>query len=285
MLDTMFNYCLTIIFNTLLPILLGLMPLTLFSQDSSSVLLLKEIPLKSHFAETDRLQQIYIVSEDNTLKKFNIEGELLKTFNEISLGTISHIDVSNPFQILVYYKDYQTAIVLDRSLSELYRFNLSRLGHFQSDAVGLSSDNKLWIYDPNNFRLQKIDNNGNVELESPDLTAILYETFQPITLKELDFKIFLNDPKSGILVFDNFANYNQTLSLTEIPYFQVLGNFLVWMDSDFNIHKFHLKSFKDDFFSLKSFDITTDNLLQCIVTTDRLLLRYPDYLLLYKIIR
>ena len=236
----------------------------------------KKIEIKARFVEIDRMQQIYVVSDDHTLMKFSASGELLKSFNENSLGEISSVDVSNPFQPLVFYNEYQSAVVLDRSLSELYRFKLSDLGFTQVDALALSTDNMLWLYDPNNFKLIKFESNGAVNLESPDLSMILEASFFPVRLCEAEFKVFANDPELGMLIFDNFGNFIQKLSISGIDYFQVSGNFLNWMDAEKNLHQIHLKTFREQIKPLKDFGLDSANLLQFCDSPDAYLLRYPD---------
>jgi hypothetical protein len=248
----------------------------LIAQDLPPNVLIKKIDLKSHFVEVDRMQQIYAVSDDHTLLKFSASGELQKSFNENSLGAISSVDVSNPFQPLVFYNEYQTAVVLDRSLSELYRFKLSELNFTQIDALALSSDNMLWLYDPNNFKLIKFESNGTVNLESPDLSSILESSFFPKSLREAEFKVFANDPEKGMLIFDNFGNFIQRLSLNAIGYFQVSGTFLIWMDADKQLHRLHLKTFREQISPLTDLGIDSKDLLQLCIMPNSYLLRYPD---------
>jgi len=236
----------------------------------------KKIELKSRFVEVDKMQQFYVVCDDHTLKKFSASGEFLKSFNENSLGEISSVDVSNPFQPLVFYSEYQTAVVLDRSLSELYRFKLSDLNFTQIDALALSSDNMLWLYDPNQFKLIKFESNGSVNLESPDLTMILENSFFAKSLREAEFKVFANDPENGMLIFDNFGNFIQKLSITGIDYFQVTGNFLNWIDAEKKLHRIHLKTYREQVSPLEELGLNDKDLLQLCIMPNAYLLRYPD---------
>jgi hypothetical protein len=254
----------------------------LYAQDTASLLLIKKLEIKTRFVEVDRLQQIYAVTDDHTLMKFSASGEIPKSFNENSLGAISSVDVSNPFQPMVFYNEYQTAVVLDRSLSELYRFRLSELNFTQIDALALSSDNMLWLYDPNNFKLIKFESNGTVNLESPDLSMILETSFFPKNLREAEFKVFASDPTNGMLIFDNFGNFIQRISILDINYFQVSGNFLIWMDADYQLHRMHLKTFREQISPLRDLGINTDKLLQLCVMPEHYLLRYSDSIEIVK---
>ena len=252
------------------------------AQDTLTPHLIKKLELKTLFVEVDRMQQIYAVTDDHTLKKFSASGDFIKSFNENNLGAISSVDVSNPFQPLVFYAEYQTAVVLDRTLSELYRFKLGSLDFSQIEALGLSSDNMLWLYDPNNFKLIKFESNGTINLESPDLSSILEISFFPKSLREAEFKVFANDPDQGLLIFDNFGNFIQRLTISIVDYFQVSGNFLIWMDADKQLHRLHLKTYREQISPISDLGIDASNLLQLCIMPDRYLLRYPNSIEIVK---
>jgi hypothetical protein len=263
-------------------VLLILLPMCtiLRAQDSSSLYLIKKIEIAARFVEVDRMQQIYALTDAHTIRKYSADGEFLKTFNENNLGEVSSLDVTNPFQIMVFYGEYQTVIVLDRSLSEIYRFRLSDMNFVQLEAVALSTDNRLWVYDPNSFKLYKIENSAKITIESPDLTAILDESFFPKSLREAEFQIFANDPEKGLIIFDNFGNFIQKLAIPGIEYFQVSGRHIFWMDNEMNLHRLHLKTYREEITPLKSLGVDSKNLLQFCIMPDRYLLRYPDSLMI-----
>jgi hypothetical protein len=243
---------------------------------------LATVNIESRFAEIDRMQQLYVVTDDHTLQKYDNKGILVKTFNENGLGILTSVDVSNPFQPLLYFEEYQTVVVLDRSLSELYRFNLNDLGYVQVDAVGISSDNQVWLYDANNFMLKKIDSRGAIQKEGPDLSATLRDDFLPRKLIEQEYNIFVNDPDYGILLFDLFGNYQRTIKILGLEYFQVMHQQIVWMDMDATLHRFHLYSLQEVETDLSALGLATKNLEQACWAAERLCLRYTDRIVWYE---
>lgn len=250
--------------------------LTANAQDTTSLVPLATVTVKSRFAEIDRMQQLYVVTDDHTLQKYSSDGVLIKTFNENRLGSLTTVDVSNAFQPLLYYEEYQTVVVLDRSLSELYRFNLNDLGYVQVEAVGISSDNLIWLYDANNFMLKKIDNRGDVQREGPDLSATLRDDFWPRRLLEQEYSIFVNDPDYGILLFDLFGNYQRTLQILGLNYFQVMHQQIIWLDSEQHLQRFHLYSLQVIETDLAALGLPTEGLLQACWALERLCLRFAD---------
>lgn len=244
---------------------------------------LKTIEVEALAIEMDRLQQIYVVLKGGALEKYSAEGELLFRFNENNLGEIQSLDVSNPHQLLVFYGNYQTIVFLDRSLSEINRFDLTDLGYLQVEAVGMSSDNQIWVYDPNELLLQKIDQNGAVLQESPDLSAVLDDAFMPNRLIERDYQVFLNDPDYGVILFDVFANYQKSLEIRGLPYFQWQVAALQWLDEEKRLRRFHLNSFQQEVLELNSKGLPTEGLLQLAQVNTHFCARYAKKLEIFRL--
>jgi hypothetical protein len=68
-------------------------------------------------------------------------------YKNIALGEISHVDINNPLKIVILYENFNTIILLDNQLNELQKINLSENEiPIVATAVGLASQNRLWIY-------------------------------------------------------------------------------------------------------------------------------------------
>src|SRR5690349_7620321 len=66
----------------------------------------------------DNLDNIYLLSSTNQVKKFNANGDSVAVFNDVrKFGQATLIDVSNPLKVLLYYRDFATIVVLDRFLT------------------------------------------------------------------------------------------------------------------------------------------------------------------------
>ncbi len=77
-------------------------------------------------------------------------GNQALKFKALTLGKISRVDIQNPLQIVLFYRDFNTAVLLDNQLNETARINFSELEkELIAEAVGLASQNRLWIYDIN----------------------------------------------------------------------------------------------------------------------------------------
>jgi len=162
--------------------------------------------------DIDKLGNIYLVDSKNKIHKYNSTFELLFSNSYNTLGRISHIDVSNPQKIIVYFSDFQNLLFLDNTLSEISILNLEPLGYWNIQAVAPSVDNLVWIYDPVNFRLVKIDESGNVLLNSNELYSggIAGNDIPKITAR--DDRIYLYT-ESQFMVFNIFGELIKTVDL------------------------------------------------------------------------
>lgn len=92
----------------------------------------------------DNQKNQYGIKNNVVIKRSTTDFE----YKNIGLGKITHIDFQNPLQIIVFYKDFNTVVLLDNQLNEIKRidFNL-KPELIQLEAVGLSAQNQLWIYE------------------------------------------------------------------------------------------------------------------------------------------
>ncbi|MGK0365613.1 MAG: hypothetical protein ACI85O_002679 [Saprospiraceae bacterium] len=195
-----------------------------------------------HFYTTDRLCNIYLINDNYEVVKYTPSGQETYRYSNTRLDRPTFIDATDPFNILVFYPDYQTIILLDRTMTHTATLNFSDFDFFNVNAVAFSSDNKLWVYDELNFRLKKIDRNGKTIQESDDLSLLLDSDFKPNFLVERELKVFVNDPNVGILVFDAFGQYVKRLDFRGLADFQVSRNLLIFRDEKNEAQIFHLNS-------------------------------------------
>lgn len=110
---------------------------------------------KELYIGTDAFGALYTV-QDNEFHKRK-EGVLLK-FKALSLGDITKIDLQNPLQIVLFYKRFNTVVLVDNQLNETKRINFSAVPEpLIAETIGLASQNRLWLYDINTQRLGLCD--------------------------------------------------------------------------------------------------------------------------------
>lgn len=261
----------------LLWILLLAMPAPAQTTSSLSYHLLTIIPIETKFVATDKLQHIYAVTPKNEVIKYAADGRELYRFSNNTLGDLFYIDTTDPFNLLLYYPDYQLIITLDRTLNKTGELSLVDASALQVNAIGLSNDGNIWLYDEANFRLRKVDQYGQTLAESQNMSLLLIQAPRPAQLVARENRVYLADPTLGILVFNNFGQYDKTIDLKGVSAFQVLENRLVFQK------KTKLKAY--DF---KSFLVTEMALPEGVETSDqvqiqknRLFVKKPEVIEIY----
>ena len=93
----------------------------------------------------DNLGSIYY-SKNNVLFKEDKSGKLWQ-FKNLSLGKFTRVDIQNPLKLVVFYENCNMVILLDNQLTMIQKVIFSENNSpLVITAVGLASQNRLWIY-------------------------------------------------------------------------------------------------------------------------------------------
>ncbi|MER3497569.1 MAG: hypothetical protein C4308_02470 [Chitinophagaceae bacterium] len=193
---------------------------------------------------TDNLDNIYILSSTNQLKKYNANGDSVAVFNNVTrFGKVSQIDASNPLKILLYYKDFATIVVLDRLLSIRNTIDLRKQSIFQVNVIAQSYDNNIWLYDEAASKLKKIDDNGKPLLETSEFRLLFDEAPHIENIYDKDGFVYLYDPQQSVIVFDYYGALKNKILLTGWNNFKVAGKFIFGVNDDL-LHRYEINTFR-----------------------------------------
>ncbi len=181
---------------------------------------------------TDQFGNYYEVS-DTEIKKYELSGKLNCSYSNNVLGVIASIDVSNPYKVLVYFRDFTKVLILDNTLSPTTEtIDLTEIDLDETTLVCRSYNEGMWYYNPVNFELIRKNRALITTNNSGNLANSLGKNIQPIFLVEYNNKIYLNDSLQGILVFDNYGTYLKTIPVKGITRFQVKDKYLLYVNKD-----------------------------------------------------
>lgn len=215
-----------------------------FSAFKSQYVPQKKFPFKSDYIAVDNIGNLYAVKE-NELIKYTSTGKMFARYSDLKLGNISHIDVTNPLKILLYYRDYQQIVFLDNQLSlNSQNVSLEKLGFEQSELVCSGANNSFWIYDKQNNELLRFNENSKKIASTGNLKQILKVEINPNYMLEYNGMLFLNCPNSGIYIFDMFGAYVKLISLKNLSTFQTTENIL-YFNKDSLLCSYHYKQFEE----------------------------------------
>ncbi|GAB4141830.1 MAG: hypothetical protein Fur0041_17030 [Bacteroidia bacterium] len=182
------------------------------------------------FIATDNLGNVYLVSGDR-IRKFDNHGIFQKEFSNKNFGPVSSLDATNPLRLTAFYKDFNRVLFLDNTLTQNGdAIELEKMGFPIATLACSSFDNGMWIYNQPGFELVRFNRNMEIVQRTGNLSQILGIELQPDFLIEKDNKLFLNNPETGILVFDVFGTYAKTVPLKGIHSFQVMDNSICWFE-------------------------------------------------------
>jgi len=197
---------------------------------------IKSIQLKADkLIGFDDFKNIYYI-KNNTLHKKT--DQRIFTYTNTQLGEITSVDIKNPLKILLFYKNFNTVLILDNNLNELTTpINLNTTS-FSKNAflVNGSSNNNLWVYSLDDDTLQLY----NYQTQNIQFTT------QALSFYQNDFKVqkivstYKNCwliGKKSILHFDEYGTFIETIKLTNFTDVDVLKDTFIYL-KDNNLYRY-----------------------------------------------
>lgn len=182
-------------FNSMKNILLlfGLfLTLISWSQENIKTKLIDTLVIEADiYIGKDNLKTDYYLSR-NILKKRNATKDY--QYQNLSFGKIKNACITNPLQVVLFYENFNSLILLDNQLNEIQQIDGNKLETpIKIEAFGLASQNQVWLYDGflQKISLYNFKSNINKIISTP-LTNMIkdynsdYNYFYWIT-SELDF--------------------------------------------------------------------------------------------------
>ena len=122
-------------------LLLLLLPFLVLSQESVSW----SREAVADALEIDRLGNIYLV-KGNVVAKYDAEMNFLCAYDNYPAGSMSSLDVFNPFKVIVFYSEFNKLMYLDSKFAELRSpIMLDDAELYNTKVVCSSSFGGFWI--------------------------------------------------------------------------------------------------------------------------------------------
>ena len=159
------------------------------------------IPLDAEvFVGKDSYQNIYFI-KDMVLHKTGPLGEFV--FRDYQLGPPASVDIINPLNVVLYYEEANTVVMVDNRLNELERINFNTINDFVNvGAARNAGNNRLWIFNIDNQQLELYNYRSGLRLPIS----------QPIS--------------EEVIGLANDFNYCYVLTTNAIQKYNVYGSFL-----------------------------------------------------------
>lgn len=217
-------------------------PVATHAQSDSVFQYIKTIKGNFTYFNVDNLDNIYVIDDNNRLKKIKANGDSIAVFNDVKkYGNPSFIDVTNPLKALLYYKNYSTIIMLDRFLTVRNNINLRKQQIFYVNNVTLSYDNYIWIFDEEDYRLKKVDEDGKLLQSTVDWRMLFDSVPAPVKIIDKNNFVYLYDPEKGFYIFDYYGGFKNRLAFLNWTNVEVSGNTVYGFNNN-TLYSYELKS-------------------------------------------
>jgi hypothetical protein len=143
-----------------------------FSQSTINAIFLDSLTINAtEFIGFDAYKDHYYIT-NNVFHKQTTQQNLV--YKNVALGKITKIDVLNPLQLVLLYKDFNAVVLLDNQLNETNRI----LGNtietpISFEFTGLASGNQFWFFDVFSLKIGLYQfKNNSLKFISTPLVAI-----------------------------------------------------------------------------------------------------------------
>lgn len=220
-----------------------------YSQSDSVFQFIRSVNGNFSYFNVDNLDNIYLVTNANQLKKLDEKGDSIAIFNDVKrFGNPSSIDVTNPFKILLYYKNFSTVVILDRLLNMRNTINFRKQSIFSVHSIATSYDSNIWLFDEQDYKLKKIDETGKLLQETTDWRMLFDSVPSPTRIIDRNNYIYLYDAEKGFYIFDYYGAFKNKLTFPGWTDVEVNGkNIYGFQDNilySYELNSLNLKTYK-----------------------------------------
>ncbi len=135
-----------------------------------------------YFVGFDGFENYFYVKDNILFKKKPLD---FLQYQNLSLGKLTKVDITNPLKIVLFYEEFNSVIILDNQLNEIQKVDFSKNEvQIVASAIGISGQNQLWLYNNLNQQIGLYDLNTN---SYKNLGVPIKENF---TYYQTDFNYF-----------------------------------------------------------------------------------------------
>jgi len=189
-----------------------------------------DIAVQPMFAEVDNLGRIYVVDDKNRIINYKPDLTEQYRFANAKSGQVSTLDVTNPLKVVAFYDDFNQVKILDNTLSIINELSLADK-YADISACGVTNDGHLWIFDPVQFKLIKINDAGVNVMESSNVNDFGMTDVKITDIREKGNFVILCDRTKGFYIFDNLGQYLYFFESKDIKSFQFDGRNIYYYTS------------------------------------------------------
>lgn len=175
----------------------------------------------------DRPGDLYITTSKGQLQHFDRDGKLLSLYKKDPLPAV--FDPRDGSRLFAYFRKEQQFGYLNPSFEIAQLIQIDFAFSIEPWLVCASGDYNIWILDAADWSLKKIDIKKGVVLAEVlmpgDFTKVKSDF---TTMREYQGFLFLVDKTKGIHIFNGMGKHIRTLAISNLSYFNFLGEELYY---------------------------------------------------------
>ncbi|KAB1067901.1 hypothetical protein F6U93_08655 [Tamlana haliotis] len=123
-------------------------------------------PVEAELVKTSDLNAQSLISIDNFGTVYYVSNHVFHkkdltktiTFSNLQLGDLFDADTFNPLKMKLFYKDFNTVIILDNRLAEIYKIDFNQITPYKNvSQISTGYDNTIWIFNQDLQQLELFD--------------------------------------------------------------------------------------------------------------------------------
>lgn len=204
-----------------------------YSQTDTLAPLIHKIDYPIVSFSVGNLGELYLINSNNQLRKYDENGDPVGVYNQVTrFGKLAFVEAQNPWRTILFYKNFQTIVLLDKYLSPISTINLKEHNIFKAEAVTTSYDNNIWVFDEQENKLKKMDDTGKLLFESNDFRQLFDSVPSPQRIIDQDGFLYLYDMHRGLYIFDYYGTFKNRLPFTGWKSLAIIDKNIYGFDTD-----------------------------------------------------
>ena len=130
------------------------------SQETIDATLISKINLKTdNLVGIDNFGTFYYINNSTFTKN---QDSKLTTYSNVQLGKLTAANAFNTLKINLFYKNFNTVVLLDNRLSEIYRINFNSIQPYKNVThISTGYDTTIWVFNQDTQQLELYDYKNN----------------------------------------------------------------------------------------------------------------------------
>ncbi len=132
---------------------------SIYSQEFIETSFIKDTHLEAdRFVSVSSFDATFYIFDNVLFKKEKNSKGIDVGYNNFQLGDITSVNTFNPLKINLFYKDFNTVIILDNRMAEISKIDFNALEEQKYVThVSTGYDNTIWVFNQNNQQLELFD--------------------------------------------------------------------------------------------------------------------------------